>query len=462
DDAMGPPIENAVVGLRQGSLSRARAVTNASGVAHFAGFAVLDTTDIQVCVTAPLRIPVLDTLAVSNSAGSHLVYEGHLLDDNGADGDADGMLERGESARVRVVWKNNGTTSATGPVLSMRPSPAVVLSLAINGEFRPDDTHIGQQGARPVTAAADSFRIPLSWEGFTVHGEPTASLSAESFKVWRENSTGRYAVGAVSPSGSADSVFTGVIKTVGGFSNVSMTGESGPDQYYASADSIWFLFHGDATEDRIYFHARAEDWVGVTTPSQLNPSVAAGDTIGLWFDLDIKQDSPDWFELPFTVTAQHNGTVFAHSDLSLELQGPRLEVLVVEWEEGGTAGSDTTVVIRPVLHNVGPSEADSAVVTLRLTGGSGTVLDSIATFGMIAPSQDFLSGDSIVVAAADSAALANLSYELEVRTLLPQSRHQEYEVAIEGGGGGGTALIPQNLVATPEGRAIRLRWDPVD
>src|SRR5690606_24766538 len=79
-----------------------------------------------------------------------------------------------------------------------------------------------------------------------------------------------------------------------------------------------------------------------------------------------------------------------------------------------------------------------------------------------APSQDFLSGDSIVVAAADSAALANLSYELEVRTLLPQSRHQEYEVAIEGGGGGGTALIPQNLVATPEGRAIRLRWDPVD
>lgn len=461
-DSGGDPVPNAVVSLIQDGLSYATAVTNASGVASFKGFAVLDTTDILVSASSRLGIPQQDTLQVSSSAAGHLVYESHELYEPSPDADGNGVIETGELVTLHVVWRNNGTTTATAPQLHLWPTPSVTLDLNINGEFRPADTFIGAQNATPITDASDVFRIPLTWEGLTVFGQPTATLSNEAFKVWAEDATGRYVVAAKSASASADTVFTGILKSASGFSSVSMTGEFGTDSFYAGGDSVWFSFKGDATEDRLYFYAKSADWVTVTPPGPtFYPNVAAGDTLGADFVLSFTEDVPDRTTLPLTATAKHNGTLYARSEFDVEVRGPNVGLLVVEWEPGGTMGSDTTVVLRPTLLNSGSAAADSLVVTCRITSGSASVPDSTSEFSSLDSGEVVAPADSIVIAAADSTALANLTYELELATLMKQSQRYLNVMAEPGSGGGqpDEASPPENLVATPEGRAVQLRWD---
>ncbi|MBK8233233.1 MAG: hypothetical protein IPK72_22305 [Candidatus Eisenbacteria bacterium] len=127
-----------------------------------------------------------------------------------------------------------------------------------------------------------------------------------------------------------------------------MTGESGVDSYFASADSIWFQFHGDASADNLTFRAEAVDWVTVTANATgLVLGVAVGDTIGRNFDVELTGDVPDRTVLPFTATAKQNGTVYTHGELAFEVHAPALDLWVLDDVATTASGCGVGPVVLP-------------------------------------------------------------------------------------------------------------------
>lgn len=463
-DASGP-VENARVCLRQGDLAYGVKATGANGEATFEGFPVLDTTRVQVAAIHPDYLPAVETLSVTGP--SFLAYDSHIIDDSEPGGDGDGRLEAAESGRLRVICRNRGDTNAYLASFYLRASPAVLYELKFNEEYRPKDIFIGKSGGNPP-AVADTFRLPLSWEGLRAEGEPPPLIGGEDehLFLYREESTGQYKIISHSPSESVDSVLTGILTTTGAFSNVSMTGESGTDQYYADGDSIWFSFRGDGSPDVLSFSAEAPDYLSIAwNPFAPKVTVAAGDTAGAWFDVDLTGMVPDGYNMVFSSAAKHDTTKWSYSDFVVPIGAPQVESVALDPVFGDlAAGCDTSVAFIPMIQNVGSDIADSVVVLLHKTGGTATVLDSVACFSAVRPESVAVATDSVLICGDSYAELEDLSYTLEVETHF--LRHIEDYVAWDSEEGGGSdcdypQTAPDGLVLDGTGRGYELRWNPV-
>ncbi|MBU2692009.1 MAG: hypothetical protein KJ970_13905, partial [Candidatus Eisenbacteria bacterium] len=453
------PVANAIVCLKQGDLAYGVKVTNSAGLVSFDGFPVLDTLGIHLSVVTHNHLPLADTLDITTTP-AFLAYDHHLLDDSSPGGDGDGILEAGETANVRVIFRNRGDAAASSPSLDLWPTPRILFDLDINEEFRPKTTYIGKYSGNPP-ATADTFRLPLSWEGLRIEGEPAYSdLTSERLEIWRTSATGQYVVESTSPSASADTVFTGILKTIGSFSSVSMTGE-GLDDYYWSADSIWFEFHGDLTPDMLYFTAESPEWVDVTGSGGTMPrSVAPNDTVGRSFEVSLTEKVPDQSTMVFTSTANFNSTKWSHSDFSSLVRAPITDPIMVDWEFGDLVmGCDTSAIVRPMIRNLGGAQAESIMVIFHKTSGNASVLDSIASFSEMKPGSLAVAVDSVVLCADEFEEIVSTTYNLEIRTY-PRNVHPCIAAYIDGGGSHGSQIDPPTALSLDSaGRAFILRWD---
>lgn len=461
DSASGQPIPDATVCIAQGEVAYAVRRTDAAGVAAFKGFPVHDASQIAVSVVAADHLPYASAVTVVTPSG-YLTYDHHTFNDAAPRGDGDGVLETGEAAWLRVVLKNTGSTAVTSPTIALRTTPNAVFRLAINGQNRPADIYIGKNAAHPP-AAADSFRLPLSWEGLRVEAEPTYTSVKETFKVFREDATGKYVIVSRSPSASADSVHSGSVTASGGISSVTLTGESGTDTYGVVGDSLWFSFRGDASEDRLSFRAESSNWITTSNgAAPVRPSVAAGDTIGRSFEISTDAGFDNGYEAVFTTSAQYSLNKYAHSDFKIVVHEPVLDVLkLADTLRTGCSGGGKKLVLRPVVWNRGDAEADSVTVTLEKTGGSGTVLDATARVGRVDAGAVSSFADSIVLCAQSDADLYGTTYTLSVRKHLHRSRYEDIGDLIGGGGPPGPISPPNTPLVEPVGRALQLTWNPV-
>lgn len=455
DSVESTPIADGIVCVRQGETTYATCRTNSNGVAIFRGLLIQDTTDsVIVSLLRPDYIPKRETVAVTASA-PYVAYESHEMDDCCVGGDCDGVVEVGETVTAEVTLRNMGSSTTQPGFAVLRATPAFECALKINDEYRPADIILGKGLAHP-TDAAETFTVPMSREGIRVEGHPFTMCTNETFKLWRVEGTGIYTIGTVSPSASADSVFTGIIKARANLSNVTVIGERN-DRHFWSGDSIWFEFHGDATEDRITFKAEAPNWLDISTPSAAFPSLASGDLVVVEYPIELKAPIPDQENLVFTVSAyQVASPDFFHSDFTFPVAKPDITVVIDSTAFGDFGCQDTSLVWRPLIHNRGSGEADSVCLTLRVLDGDMTVLDSVVTFSEVEPdsfatSTPFiLCGDSV----ADTAGL-----EACIHT---QVFHKEYLFEL--------AEIPDNPCPPPAPENLRfdlmdgtvvLRWDPI-
>lgn len=452
------PVEGALVGVSQGDLLWARTTSNSSGWATLKGIAIQDSGD-SVFVTAvkpglvPKRIGV--PLDVSDA---NVVYSSHEVSDCGNGGDCDGTLEAGEKAYVAVTMKNVGNARSQMGFACLRPSPSIVYDLRINDTFRPQDTLLGKDSARPEVAT-NTFRVPLTRQGARVEGEPFSIFppTRETYKVWRDEGTGRYTVAGYSNSGSSDSVFVGILKGNGDFSDVSMIGESG-DEYFWEADSIWFEFHGDATEDRMTFKAEAPNWLTVDTVAVALPGLQPGDSATVSFPVTILGAIPDRTDLTFTVTAYQGlmDKTYFHSDFVEKMARSQVELVSIDKRFGAFGCQDTSWMWTPVMQNSGSAEADSVYLVLSKTAGQGTIADSVVTFSRLAPDSIAMNGGFVICLSCigDTAGFSG--------TIRQETFYKELcDIAFHDGGGGGGWPRPANLEVDLVDGTVVLRWDPI-
>ena len=457
EEGSGTPVEGAIVCLRQGELLSATARTGDDGLARFRGVLVQDAAEsLRVTAFKGGLAPGETTVAVQPNA-AFVGYSSHELDDCVTGGDCDGVLEVGENVELTVTFKNTGSTATMMGFARICPTPAVTMRLTVNDEYRRKDTLLGKGSANPP-AGSDLFRIPLSIEGTRIEGEPTAPgmLTRESFRVWRaDDGSGIYTVGAVSPSQSGDTVFTGVIKGAADFASVSMVGEDN-DTYFWSGDSIWFSFHGDASEDRLTFRAEAPNWLTLSTSSAAIPALQPADSTDVTFSASILDEVPDRSNLAFTVTASSGpfSPNYYASDFVETIHRPIIDVSVLNEGFGDFGCADTTWRWAPIIVNRGGAEADSVVLTLQKTAGSLTVLDSVVTCYDIAPDSMGLGGYFLL---CGSSPADTVGFRATIRQ---ETFHKEfYEIFEHDGGGGGSFDGPANLRADLLDGTVLLRWD---
>lgn len=453
-------VSGAVVCVAQGQWSYATGRTDATGKLTLAGYPVRDTTPISVGVSAHNYKPYTGSVSVSAPSG-FLAYESHTFSDAAPRGDGDGVLESGEAAWCRVTLRNTGTTAATSPTLSLRATPSVLLRLQVNGVSRPTRVYIGQNAAHPP-ATADTFRLPLSWNGVKTEGVPNYTSVKETFGVYRDNADGRYVVVSRSPSASPDSTHAGYVKAAGTITSVSMTGESGVDTYGVVGDSVWFNFKGDATDDKLYFRAEAASWCTITNGvAPVRPSVAAGDTVGRSFEVSSNGLVPDGQDLAFTVSAAHSMTKYSHSDVALRFGAPRLTVPNInETITTNTGGCNARLVLRPLLYNLGSAEAESVSVSLTNVTGQVTVVDGTAHAPACLPEEAVQCSDSIVVCAATTQALQQMTYHLSLKGHLNRPLHYVAQEVEGPGGGCNTPGQATGLSGVSYGGNVLLSWAP--
>ena len=456
-------VPGARVCMKQGDRAYAVKMTDSSGKAQFKGYSVLvQSPVIDITVTAHDYKPYGRTLSIGDVAPKN-VYHSHEITETGDESDGDGDLEPFESLHLRVVVENAGDSTSTGCQAHLWPTPSVWLDLDVNGVYRHDRVYIGRDGAHPE-GSTERFRVPLSWDGYRAEGEPTiAQVNDESYKVWRVSATGLYSVETASPFGSEDSVFTGILKTVGSFEDVSMVGE-GADDYFWSGDSIWFRFYGDVTPDKMTFRAAAPNWIDLVDSTSYVGTLTASDTASARFDLQLSETVPDGQNLVFTLAVKDTLDRWSHSDFLVEVKAPELHPLVLERTTGDfLVGCDTSMVVAPVLYNWGSAEADSAVLVLHKTGGTVTVVDSVATFPGIGPKTLATALDSIWVCASEIGDFDDFTYTLEVQTYMYQDYYADAVEVEEGGGpSGGGPEAPDGLVLHAGGNSLTLIWEPVE
>lgn len=452
------PVEGALVRIRQGDLMYARTRTDSYGRGVAKGLAVQDSGD-SVYVTAARPGLMSTTVSVPVSAFEpYVAYSSHDVNDSSG-GDGDGILEAGESASIAVTLRNLGTAASQKGFAALRPSPSVVLDLKINGTFRSEDTRIGKESARPE-AEADTFRVPMTQQGVRVEGEPfsISPIRRETFKVWRDEQSGRYNVGTHSYSASPDSVFTGILRGRADFSEVSMSGESG-DEYFWDGDSIWFQFHGDATEDRISFKAEAPNWLTIDTTAVVLPSLQPGDSTTVSFPITLLSEIPDRADLILTVTAYQGlmTTTFFHSDFVEQMARPHVELVSVDMRFGDFGCQDTSWQWTPVIRNRGSAEADSVRLILCKTAGTPIVSDSVVTFSRIEADSIAIDGEFLICMSSTS---DTADFEATIRQ---ETFHKQlWDIALYDGGGGGAWSNPDNLEADLMDGTVVLRWDPIE
>jgi hypothetical protein len=461
DPDTSEPIEGALVGLKQGDWTAARVSTDAQGHAAFKGVLIQNATDsVSISVFRPGYPTATVAVPVSVSA-PYVVYASHELDDCVTGGDCDGVFEAGESCEIDVTLKNEGSSATQTGFAVLRPTPPFVMKLQINGEYRPGDIYLGKSGAHPGTDA-DSFRVPISERGIRVEGTPPSgpTLQREVFRIWRGEGTGLYTLGAYSHSQSGDSVFTGVIKGEADFSNVSLTGE-GADQYFASGDSIWFEFHGDASEDKITFRAEAPNWFTMNTSTVSLPALQAGATTTVTFSTTNLDDLPDRSNIVFTVSAYQGlmATTYFTSDFVVQSAKPEIALVGVDGEIGDFGCADTSWRWTPVIHNRGSGAADSVRVVLHKTAGSLCVLDSTVTLVDIGPGA-LLSDGSFLLCGESIADTIGFAASITEEVF-----HKEYSEIGEYGNGGGPfgdrENSPECFTADLEDGTVVLWWCPL-
>lgn len=447
-------LANARVTIQQGDKLYAAVLTDPSGVARFPGVLVQSSEDsIYVHAIASGCRPRAAAINVNVQGAPYISYASHSIDDCGAGGDCDSLAEVGESILIHTTLKNTGSSATQMGFAYLRATPSIVLRLKVNDTYRREDTILGRKEANPP-AGSDSFRVPITTQGIRVEGEPTPSLNRESFRVWRAEGTGLYTIAATSASHSADTLFTGVITSEAGFSNVTKIGEAN-DQVFWDADSIWFAFHGDLTEDRISFRAEAPNWVSVTSPLVAIPALQPGDSTLVTYPVSLLSELPDQSDLAFTVSSYQGlmATNYFPSDFVIRGVKPKIRLSSVDRDFGEFGCVDTTWRWTPTIMNGGGGPADSVTLTLEKTAGAIAVLDSVVTFSRIQP-DSFASGGAFVICC--SAPTDTAGFRATIKT---EVYHKNYYAVWHDGGGGGWAETPTDLAADLLDGTVLLRWN---
>lgn len=459
DSVTGLPVPDVLVNIKQRDVLAARETTNDQGAVSFKSVSVQDGTDsVYMTVFRPGYVPVKVVIPIQVSA-PYIAYGSHHVDDCGANGDCDGVLEAGEIIDLDVTMKNFGTTASQQGFLRLLPTPIVTFDLSINGDSRGQDTLIGKGKALP-SAVADTFWVPMTDRGVRTEGEPVlnGSPTHETYRVWRDEASGTYKVGALSASHSSDSVFTGIVRCQSDFTSVTKIGEAN-DLLYASGDSIWFQFRGDASEDRVQFRAEAPTWLSFSSTVLALPALQPGDSATVSFTATVLHDVPDRANIPLTLTAYQGlmATTYFHSDFVVKAAKPAVDVVGIEREFGDVGCADTGWTWTPIVQNRGSGEADSVRLVLRRDAGSYSVVDSVVTFSRIG-ADSIASAGSFVLCGDDVADTAGFR-----ATIYREEFHktQYYDIAPYDGGGGGGPPAPGNLEADLANGSVLLRWTPV-
>jgi len=377
-------VPNALVCIRQGDFTYARANAGENGVAAFRGLAVQDLDSVYVSAVHPDYYPSVSRVPVQ-AATSFLAYQNHRIDDAVSGGDSDGVTEAGENVTIHTTVRNTGNSPSLAGTAILRGTAPFTVEIKINGSYRPADILIGAKAAHP-SADADTFRVPITRDGIATEGPPSPiGIIRESFRLWRDDLTGVYTIGGYSVSASADSVFTGVIRDVAEVTDVTLVGE-GNDQFVLQGDSLWFQFHGDATEDRISFRSEAPNWLAITTSSRVLPSLQPGDSATVTFNASLLPAVPDRQNLIFRLTACEGllPNRYCQTSFVEPVAAPRVVPLFVEQSFDSCGCQDVSWKWTPVLHNTGSGQADSVRVILRKTAGLMTVTDSVVVVPAIA------------------------------------------------------------------------------
>ncbi|MCB9466525.1 MAG: hypothetical protein H6682_22710 [Candidatus Eisenbacteria bacterium] len=456
--AGGSAVEGATVTLRQAGERLGSARTSAAGFARFAGVSVDDPNALVARAYHPYLGTGLDSVAVS-ATGARLVYAAHDWDDD-ATGDGDGWMDAGETGTLRIVVKNTGTAASSSSMNSyLQTTAPVSLGLDINGEYRPAAIFIGSKKAT-APVASDVLRIPFSREGTRLEGIPNVASLEERFALYRDTSTGEYVLRCISPSASADSVFTGTIETAGGLTSVTTTVE-GNDVVTVTDDTIEFLCHGDASPDEIRFRAEAADWIDLGSTSEPIGAVSVGDSTEVEFEVTLSEDASDGNTMFWTLKT-HDGSLAppSYSDFGDLLKSPQLDLIHVDFAWGDApACGDSTVVLTPGILNRGLADADSVVLRLRPTGGSLTLVDSVVVFTDVP--MNSLADQKPWVLCGDPADTTGLAATIVMEVYqdggLLRVNDCEWDGSV--GGGGGYSCSVSNLRAEAQDRGWMLRWD---
>jgi hypothetical protein len=150
----GQAVDSAVVCLSKGGEDYEYGSTNALGNAVF-DFTAETPGQITVVVTGRNKARHEGAITVNASSGAYVAYSGMTVDDNmsgGSFGNADGVIDAGETIDMTLSLKNTGGTS-TGTV-------TVVLRAMSPGVTVPDSTaSVGVIGAGQTKAATDPVRV---------------------------------------------------------------------------------------------------------------------------------------------------------------------------------------------------------------------------------------------------------------------------------------------------------------
>jgi len=481
------PVAGARVCLKQADLAYAVAWTGSDGVATFTSFAPLRLNDnVTGVVTAPNCRPaevVAKSVTVAPTP-AYVAYAEHTLEDDIAGGNGDGILGAGEAARMHVTARNLGATYALGVEAHLWVTAPVAFDIDITGDpgdsgYEPENIYIGALGAHPHpylpgeagapnSNVGETFRLPGNCEAIRAEGEPLAADSTHSrVMIWRDNDA-LWHVRTQPAPGDADTHFTGVLRTQGGFHDVSFIGletggsdgDLGEFDPNTDPDRIHFVFHGggDPTPDEVCFRAEAHLWFAID-PSVVSLGDLPGGAAALgYFEIHTTPLMPDQDELVFTLAAEDGAHDWSFSDFSETVHAPDVRYLAQRTASGLISGA-AWIRILPQLANLGSARMDGAVLTLHpLHPLEFTQMTAVTTFGPIAPGGSGVAEIPFYLEHEGMNWIPGLRYDLEIEVQYPTGNsHVFWQRDLEAM----PPAAPAAITIDEAGGAVVLRWEPV-
>ena len=178
----GNPVEGALVGLLKGSETFARGYTAADGSINL-GASLLTTGYVHVTVTHPGLDSYLDSIQVVNAAASLSFFSNVADDDNvgGTSGDANGILNPGETIDLALRLQNSGTSASVTGITGTLTTPHAGITI-VNGTQSYPDIAVGANSVPNLP-----FRIDV---GAVFNNEPisfflttTSSVGTQTIRM---------------------------------------------------------------------------------------------------------------------------------------------------------------------------------------------------------------------------------------------------------------------------------------
>ncbi len=398
-------IPGARVALLQADRAYAFATTDGDGIARFA-LVLPGPSAVLVTATAPTHAPATTTITPGLSATPHVVYQSHVAhDDSAGVANANGIADAGEVLKLAVTTVNSGTAPATGAAAELQVVGAVSLSAEVDGQCAPERLFAGAFDGHPPGGDGCTFRFPEDeFHGVSPNGRPQALITTNEAGgfIWRDGNRWHLIVRGPAAPAPPGMTIAGGCKIPGAFASATGGGLEPGDQWVTvGRDSVAFAFTAQVAGDvdSLEFTAAEGAWTLVPAATAALGNMAPGATAEARFVLGFTAEIPDRHEPRLEMQIRDGASApIGRSSFSFPAAAPVLTYARQEAAIIAGAGS-----IGPVVRNTGSGVAGAAGARLRLVSGTGSVTDSVVTFGVLAGnSETGVPADSFAVVGTDT------------------------------------------------------------